>query len=89
MTDEESKPEDGRLVPVHGKLALVPAAMVTRRDLRETKEDYTLGPCVLAYQMSSEYSIEENAGTEDCTKASVLAPRLSLNVQSSGNEFVN
>ena len=48
MIDEESKPRDGRLVRVYGELALFPAALVIRRELGETKEDYALGPCVPA-----------------------------------------
>ena len=84
MTDEERKPENGRFVLVHGELALVPAAMVIRRDLGETKEDYALGPCAPACQMSSEASTEDNPGTE----YSVAAKNVSLNVQSNdGDEF--
>ena len=88
MTDEERKPEDGRFVPVHGEVALVPAAMVIRRDLGETKEDYTLGLCAPACQMSSKGSTEDNAGTENCTMASIAAPKVSLNVQSSDDDFM-
>ena len=88
MTDTQSTPEDGRLIPVHGEVALISAAMVSRKDIGETKEDYTFGPCVLSYQMSSKSSTEENIGTENCTKASVAAQKLSLNVQSSDDEFM-
>ena len=52
------------------------------------KEHYTLGLCAPVCQMSSESSTEENTSTENCTMASVLASKVSLNVQSSDDDFM-